>query len=237
MKLRIKITKDAGIRFISHLEYVRTIERAIRRAKLPVAYSEGFNPHMKFSLASALGVGVTSQAEFVEIELAQEIDLAAALEKLSANLPMGIRVLAADLVPKSTDKLMAQAGGADYMVLVPCGEFDWQAAVQSFNEADSVLFQKPVQKGRGKTKEIEVKNFIKRVEAERVGESLLLQFSCRITPTGSMKATELLTILKEAFAMPLATEKADILRRDLYAVDAAGKKQPLLNPEYIAPKI
>ena len=49
MKLRIKITKDAGIRFISHLEYVRTIERAIRRAKLPGAYSEGFNRHMKFS--------------------------------------------------------------------------------------------------------------------------------------------------------------------------------------------
>lgn len=237
MKLRIKITKDAGIRFISHLEYVRTIERAIRRAKLPVAYSEGFNPHMKFSLASALGVGVTSQAEFVEIELAQEIDLAAALKKLSANLPMGIRVLAADLVPKGTDKLMAQAGGADYQVLVPCGESDWQAAVQSFNAADSVLFQKPVPKGRGKTKEIEVKNFIKHVEAERRGENLLLQFSCRITSTGSMKATELLQVLKEAFALPIATENADILRLDLYAVDAAGNKQLLLNPEYSAPKI
>ena len=237
MKLRIKITKDAGIRFISHLEYVRTIERAIRRAKLPVAYSEGFNPHMKFSLASALGVGVTSQAEFVEIELAQEIDLAVALEKLAGNLPMGIRLLAADFVPKGTDKLMAQAGGADYQVLVPCDESDWQTAIQSFNAADSVFFQKPVPKGRGKTKEIEVKKFIKHIEAERSGENLLLQFSCRITPTGSMKAVELLQVLKEGFAMPLATEKADILRLDLYAVDVAGAKQPLLNPEYIAPKI
>ena len=54
MKLRMQITKDKDIRFISHLEYVRTIGRAIRRAKLPAAYSEGFNPHLKFSLASAL---------------------------------------------------------------------------------------------------------------------------------------------------------------------------------------
>ena len=53
MKLRMQITKDKDIRFISHLEYVRTIGRAIRRAKLPAAYSEGFNPHLKFSLASA----------------------------------------------------------------------------------------------------------------------------------------------------------------------------------------
>ena len=51
MKLRMQITKDKDIRFISHLEYVRTIGRAIRRAKLPAAYSEGFNPHLKFSLA------------------------------------------------------------------------------------------------------------------------------------------------------------------------------------------
>ena len=72
MKLRLKITKDKSIRFISHLEYVRTIERAIRRAKLPAAYSEGFNPHLKFSLASALGVGVVSYAEFCEIELAYD---------------------------------------------------------------------------------------------------------------------------------------------------------------------
>ncbi|MGL5206797.1 MAG: TIGR03936 family radical SAM-associated protein [Acidaminococcaceae bacterium] len=234
MKLRIKITKDAGIRFISHLEYVRTIERAIRRAKLAVAYSEGFNPHMKFSLASALGVGVTSEAEFVEIELAEEIDLAATMKKLAVNLPTGIRILAADIADTKTDKLMAQAGGADYRVIVPFEDCDWQAAIANFNEAGSVLFQKPIPKGRGKTKEIEVKNFIEHIEAERSGDDLKLTFSCRITPTGSMKATELLLVLQDSFNLPLVAAKADILRTDLYAVDTEGKKKALLKPEYIA---
>lgn len=234
MKLRIKITKDAGIRFISHLEYVRTIERAIRRAKLPVAYSEGFNPHMKFSLASALGVGVTSEAEFVEIELGEEIDLPATIKKLAVNLPTGIRILAADLADTKADKLMAQAGGADYRIVVPCKDCDWQAIVERFNEAESVLFQKPVPKGRGKTKEIEVKNFIDHLEAECSGENLQLAFSCKITPTGSMKAAELLVVLRDSFEMPLLVEKADILRTDLYAVDEEGKKKSLLKPEYIA---
>lgn len=96
MKLRMQITKDKEIRFISHLEYIRTIERAIRRAKLPAAYSEGFNPHMKFSLASALGVGVVSYTEFVEIELTEPAEVAAAAMALSRALPRGIRVLAAD---------------------------------------------------------------------------------------------------------------------------------------------
>lgn len=234
MKLRIKITKDEEIRFISHLEYVRTIERAIRRAKLPVAYSEGFNPHMKFSLASALGVGVTSRAEFVEIELSEEIDLAATMQRLAANLPTGIRIIEADLADIRADKLMAQAGGADYQVIVPCGEFDWQTAIQQFNDAESVLFQKPVPKGRGKTKEIDVKAYIKHVDAERSGDNLHLAFSCRITPTGSMKAAELLQVLQSSFGIPLLAEKADILRTDLYAVDEQGKKKPLLKAEYIA---
>ena len=74
MKLRLQITKEKEIRFISHLEYVRTLARAIRRAKLPAAYSEGFNPHLKFSLASALGVGVVSYAEFMEIEMAEPVN-------------------------------------------------------------------------------------------------------------------------------------------------------------------
>ena len=235
MKLRIKITKDAGIRFISHLEYVRTIERAIRRAKLPVAYSEGFNPHMKFSLASALGVGVTSEAEFVEIELAEEIDLTATMKKLAVNLPTGIRILAADLADIKADKLMAQAGGADYRVVVPCkADCDWQAAVENFNKAESVLFQKPIPKGRGKTKEIEVKNFIDHLEVERSGDDFQIAFSCKITPTGSMKAAEILLVLRDSFELPLLVEKADILRTDLYAVDQDGKKKSLLKPEYIA---
>ena len=96
MKLRMQITKDRDIRFISHLEYVRTIERAIRRAKLPAAYSEGFNPHLKFSLASALGVGVVSYTEFVEIELAEPMEVELAAKALDKALPRGIRVLAAD---------------------------------------------------------------------------------------------------------------------------------------------
>lgn len=54
MKLRMQITKEKDIRFISHLEYVRTIERAIRRAKLPAAYSEGFNPHLKLDRKSVV---------------------------------------------------------------------------------------------------------------------------------------------------------------------------------------
>ena len=111
--------QDKDIRFISHLEYVRTIGRAIRRAKLPAAYSEGFNPHLKFSLASALGVGVVSYTEFVEIELAEPMEVEKAALALDAALPRGIRVLAADAVDTHHAALMSQAAGASYRVTLP----------------------------------------------------------------------------------------------------------------------
>ena len=139
MKLRMQITKEKEIRFISHLEYVRTIERAIRRAKLPAAYSEGFNPHLKFSLASALGVGVVSMAEFVEIELAEPMEVHEAVQKMTAALPRGIQIMAADVTANNAPALMASAGGADYLVVLPySGEY--VEAVAAFNAAESVVY-------------------------------------------------------------------------------------------------
>ncbi len=227
MKLRMQITKEKGIRFVSHLEYMRTIERAMRRAKLPVAYSEGFNPHMKFSLASALGVGITSKAEFLEIELAQEIELESALEKVALALPLGIHIKAADIVDNKIPKLMASAACADYLVQVPCTQACAEE-LHKFNAAVSVLFQKPIPKGRGKTKEIEVKNFITRVDGNFNNNNLELKFSCKITPTGSMKATELLKILRDQFALPILLEQADIERTDLYGLNTKGEKKALI---------
>lgn len=141
MKLRMQITKDKDIRFISHLEYVRTIGRAIRRAKLPAAYSEGFNPHLKFSLASALGVGVVSYTEFVEIELAEPMEVEKAALALDAALPRAIRVLAADAVDTHHAALMSQAAGASYRVTLPYSK-DVSAAVAEFNAAPELLFKK-----------------------------------------------------------------------------------------------
>ncbi len=210
MKLRFQITKEKEIRFISHLEYVRTIGRAIRRAKLPAAYSQGFNPHMKYSLASALGVGVVSYAEFVELELAEPVHPLEAAEALQKALPRGIRVLAVDAVENSAPALMSVAGGAEYRVTLPWTG-DIAPAVEAFNRAEAVFFEKQAPKAKEKVKETE------------------LHFHCRITPNGSMKAVDLLNTLNEQYGLQLPVEKADIERMDLYRVDEMGNKWPMLD--------
>ena len=228
MKLRMHITKDRDIRFISHLEYVRTIERAIRRAKLPAAYSEGFNPHLKFSLASALGVGVVSYTEFVEIELAEPMEVELAAKALDKALPRGIRVLAADAVANNTAALMAEAAGASYVVTLPFAE-DISEAVASYNEAEELLFKKAAPKRKEKFKEIDVKFYIPKIAVEQKDGKTSFAFECKITPTGSMKAVDLLNALNEAYALNLPVEMADIERHTLYKVNKYGKKLPMLS--------
>lgn len=232
MKLRMQITKDRDIRFISHLEYVRTIERAIRRAKLPAAYSEGFNPHLKFSLASALGVGVVSYTEFVEIELAEPVEIEAAARALDKALPRGIRVLAADAVANNTAALMAEAAGASYIVTLPYDK-DITEAVENYNDAMELLFKKAAPKRKEKFKEIDVKFYIPEIAVELKDGKTIFSFECKITPTGSMKAVDLLNALNEAYALELPVEMADIERHTLYKFTKRGKKVPMLNKDAV----
>ena len=232
MKLRMQITKDRDIRFISHLEYVRTIERAIRRAKLPAAYSEGFNPHLKFSLASALGVGVVSYTEFVEIELAEPVEIEAAARALDKALPRGIRVLAADAVANNTAALMAEAAGASYVVTLPYDK-DISEAVENYNDAMELLFKKAAPKRKEKFKEIDVKFYIPEIAVELKDGKTIFSFECKITPTGSMKAVDLLNALNEAYALELPVEMADIELHTLYKFTKRGKKGPMLNKDAV----
>lgn len=228
----MQITKDRDIRFISHLEYVRTIERAIRRAKLPAAYSEGFNPHLKFSLASALGVGVVSYTEFVEIELAEPMEVEVAARALDKALPRGIRVLAADAVANNTAALMAEVAGASYVVTLPYDK-DMSEAVANYNDALELLFKKAAPKRKEKFKEIDVKFYIPEIAVEQKDGKTIFSFECKITPTGSMKAVDLLNALNEAYALELPVEMADIERHTLYKFTKRGKKVPMLNKDAI----
>lgn len=229
MKLRMQITKDRDIRFISHLEYVRTIGRAIRRAKLPAAYSEGFNPHLKFSLASALGVGVVSYTEFVEIELAEPEDTETAARALDAALPRGIRVLAADAVESNYPALMSQAAGAAYRVTIPWSGSGLEAAAEDYNTAKSLPFKKTAPKLKAGFKEIDVKYYIPEINVVCDGEKAVFTFDCRITPAGSMKAADLLNALNGKYGLGLPVAMADIERLELYRTGRNGRRLPMLS--------
>jgi hypothetical protein len=123
---------------------------------------------------------------------------------------------------------MSVAGGAEYRVTLPWMG-DIAPAVEAFNRAETLFFEKQAPKAKEKVKRIDVKFYISELSAVQREKETELHFHCRITPNGSMKAVDLLNTLNEQYGLQLPVEKADIERMDLYRVDEMGNKWPMLD--------
>lgn len=116
MKVRIKFEKLGPIRYIGHLDFMRTLQKVIRRASIPIAYSEGFSPHQIFSIAAPLAVGVESLGEYLDMKLEEPVDLAFLVKQLNPYMPPGVKVLHAWELADEDTPGMAAVAAAKYNV-------------------------------------------------------------------------------------------------------------------------
>ncbi len=123
MKVRIKFKKDGSLRFIGHLDVMRFFQKVMRRAQIPIAFTAGYNPHMIMSFASPLGIGLTSQGEYFDIELAGHISSAEAVRRMNAVTAEGMEVISfRQIAEEKKMTAMAIASAADYLVGCKCRE-------------------------------------------------------------------------------------------------------------------
>ena len=116
-RLRIRYAKRGPLRFSSHRDFQRALERALRRARVPMAYSAGFSPHPKVSYANAAPTGAASEAEYVEIGVVRRCDPEALRGALDAALPPGLDVL--DVVEAQTADLVARLEASRWRLELP----------------------------------------------------------------------------------------------------------------------
>jgi len=121
-RLRLKFGRGGQLKYLSHLDLMRLWERALRRAGLPPAYSEGFSPHPRLSLAAPLPVGVTSSAELMDIFLDQRVMHEAFVHKVTAQLPRGISIIDVSAVSIQLPSLQSRLRQAEYAVEIESAE-------------------------------------------------------------------------------------------------------------------
>lgn len=114
MRSFIKYARDGAARYISHLDMQRAFARALRRAALPVKYSEGFNPHILTSFASPLSVGIATKGDYLEVRMEEACAGKVIINKLNDVLPADIRITAAGSLEENCPKLMAISHSALY---------------------------------------------------------------------------------------------------------------------------
>jgi radical SAM-linked protein len=116
MRARITFTKQGALRYTGHLDLHRLWERAMRRADLPLSYSQGFHPQPKISLASALPLGFSSLGEVLDVRFNAEIPTEEIATRLKDNLPLDIRVTKVESVDEREPALQTQVLSAEYNV-------------------------------------------------------------------------------------------------------------------------
>ncbi len=129
MRVRVRYRKQGRLRFIGAIDVGRVWERALRRADLPIAYSEGFSPHPKVSFTDALPLGYASDGEYAELTFAGPIDLPRAVASLNPSFPDGMAVTAAVDVPDGSPKLAKLLVASTWDVVYPDGSDVAPAAI------------------------------------------------------------------------------------------------------------
>jgi radical SAM-linked protein len=229
INVRLKFAKGSEVKYISHLDLMRTFMRVVRRAEIPIAYSGGFNPHPEMSFGAPLSVGVASLAEYVDIELAKEVPLQDIVDGLNKFMPVGIKVLGAIRLPERFKSAMALITHAKYSIRVNIENPDkghLKTKLLSFINQKSILAQKRQPKKNFQIKEFDIRPMILEMDLVDCEESGCI-FTC-LLQSGS-KANLKPEILIEAFGKyaDVNIVRTTITREEVF-VEQDGKLIDLL---------
>jgi len=145
-KLRVRYAKRGRLRFTSHRDFGRALERAVRRAGLPIGYSSGFTPHPKISYAGAAPTGAASEAEFCELGMTAALDPAVVRERLDESLPEGLDVL--EVVVAGPRPLADRLQASHWRVRLPEHSPEEVArVVDAFRSTDELVVERMTKKG------------------------------------------------------------------------------------------
>lgn len=165
MKVRVKFRKYGVMKFIGHLDVMRYFQKAIRRAEIPIAFSGGYSPHMIMSFANPLGVGLTSDGEYFDIELKEPIASSEAVARLNAQMVEGMEVLSFVEIPDDKkNKGMSIVAAASYLSVPQKGTLPagWEETLKEFYRQDTITVVKATKKSE---KEVNIRPMIYELEA------------------------------------------------------------------------
>lgn len=171
MKIRIKFRKYGNMKFIGHLDVMRYFQKAIRRADVNICYSGGFSPHQVMSFAAPLGVGITSNGEYVDIEVENTDNSETMIARLSQVMSEGFEIVSYRQLPDSAGNAMAIVAAADYTVAFRPGyepegmtEEEWFNGLLEFYAQPSVVVTKKTKKGQA---EVDIRPLIYELKPAR----------------------------------------------------------------------
>lgn len=204
MKVRIKFAKSGAMRFIGHLDVMRFFQKAIRRAGIDVAYSEGFSPHQVMSFAAPLGVGLTSYGEYLDIEVRSHAGAEDMKRRLGEAMVEGMEILSITALEEGTKNAMASVAAAEYSVRFRQGYAPgagWEDRLLAFYDSPVLMVKKKTKKSEV---EMDIKPYIYRLSISGEGDDAVVHMLVNASSSGNIKPG----LVMEAFLKAGGTESS-----------------------------
>lgn len=220
MRYLIKFTKESDIKFISHLDLMRTIQRIVRRAELPVEYSKGFNPHMALAIAQPLSVGVYSEGDYMDLNLEEDMSVEEVKEKLNEFSARGIKFLEASKSPvihnvKRLPPAMALLDAANYTIKIKYNDIS-----KTLEEVNALMAKKEIvtiKKTKKGEKEADIKPFIKDFKCWTKDDYLIVNTTISCGSRENLSSDLLANVIKQNTTNVKEEAFVEIKRVEMYA--------------------
>lgn len=226
MLIRIHYRKTAEGRFLSHLDIAHSWERGIKRAGLPLAYSQGFNPHPKITFASALAVGTTSDGEYLDMELTEDLEVSLVQEKLEKALAPAFQIVRLKKMEGKQDALMSLVNFAEYRLLVETTEETSQEKLEAViaeifkrEEVNILRFKKNSQEKRT----VNIRPGIHAIKAQADGQKVVIELGIQTGSEFNVRPEEVIYGMM-ACGLPPVQHILRIHRQGLWIIGKDGSK-------------
>lgn len=234
MKIRIKFRKWGSMKFIGHLDMMRYFQKVMRRADVDIRYSEGFSPHQIMSFAAPLGVGITSDGEYLDIEVHSTKSSKEMIDDLNATMVDGVDIVGYVALPDDAKPAMSIVAAADYVLSykegyeVPFTVEEWKKHVEElFTSQKSFTIIKKTKKSE---REVDLKPLVYAFDVIEVDKKPAFYINVSTGSVDNIKPELLLASVYEKLGLEYNDAAIVIHRKDVYAMnEKTGKQVSLLD--------
>ncbi|MFW5992029.1 MAG: TIGR03936 family radical SAM-associated protein [Halanaerobiaceae bacterium] len=212
MQIRVEYEKRAEVRYISHLELMNTLRRAIRRADIPAGYSGGYNPRINLALSQPLSVGMTGRAEYFDLELERKIETEKFINKMRNSLPGAINPRQAKIIDDNCSSLQAVVDTAIYRIRMKFkGKINAEKVITEFMDLSVIKIKR--ERRNKEDRVLDLKPLIYAICPVTEG---IWDFTVATGSRGNVRPGEPVTALAERYEQIKEVSPANIERRGLF---------------------
>ena len=228
MKIRIKFRKWGSMKFIGHLDMMRYFQKVMRRADVDIRYSEGFSPHQIMSFAAPLGVGITSDGEYLDIEVHSTKSSEEMIKDLNATMVDGVDIVGYVALPDNAKPAMSIVAAADYVLSYKDG-YEAPFSVEELKSHVAKLFtnQKTftiIKKTKKSEREVDLKPLVYAFDVIEEDGKPAFYINVSTGSVDNIKPELLLSSMYEKLGLEYNESAIAIHRKDVYALDENTKK-------------